>query len=1216
MSTVKPLFPYVSSIKPVLDGERVFFFAEDKVPDRFRINNDSNSASEVKSAFSKVASNGSIDNSTIKELASESPDSPDNNDNNENNNNDSESVDVRNVELGFDATSNEETDKNNRIMNRVMPKNKLSGAVNQGILPLLTLLSGGLINNLESSDIYAKRLTFADINDAPLVDKGTWEYRQTGAKKKWLRFKDEYSFLFRILHYFKYQYNRTLWVPVEMLKQHHMYFLLDSLFTVVNNNPLMRREYKEKAFMNITFSDSRRKASHLNSLYAAKCGLLTDKSIGEQTALSGENTKRVLSENKEEEKGSTGGQKGGATFVLSWKMVAKLKKHYDFDSPLNWRPPNPKYWVLDKKFPKYMESEVKFAMLTLYCFLKDAVYNSTADPGNKIQIVKNKGKIFGRGDKKYIDKEELRRAFKDKIGAGEISILALGSVATKNGTLGRMVLHIDNALATTMNDKIGNPKNKGKMDIDEYYNGVVDLVNVVPEIMMRDLLQLMNSTQMTEDDKILRMKLIKEIFNEYKNKFVLTSRRKYCVTDNNKCIPNRYSLISIRDKKDRQDFAGDTVNEIKNIKTNLINAYNASLKTFTLDGSKQIIEQTFNDKYLNLVYTDFDTVKKNNEKVNVTEFTFKYGENGYGNDLDQINCNWFRKITYRQLITLIEDAASDSVPVPVKKGGKIRHTVRQGPKTRRRIIHQQPRKPTNVLESNYPLAIPRKHVRETRNKRVHMRGGDWWTNNMGGIANAMEVIFQQCNCWMVKRMANEMEVQAKNPEMIEPIIRFQMMMRHCIFNGFNVLFWTLGLFIANVSIPGLPEAKLAATIALAPFPLIRSAVEMALTIPTAQLLSSIIMCSKLTYLTQNRLAGANPNIDKSMLDLEISLIASPFIPFMCIENNEVVATPELSLKELEPDLNNFKEGWYYVYEPPAVISKTASNLHSDIKNHLFGYKSKEFVPTNVAYINGITPSGQSYKINMCYFVASQLDKLTKLNSGNLPQTQAKNSDKPLDSLFRDEYFNETCILQPMSYVEPPNICSNPGNPGNLDNNVPMMLTTGVSNNKFIWINGMFLGYAKVAQSRSYTFKTYSFDMLCNNSKCKSKQEVINTWFLQRFTNETSGDLKDALVKGSGSYYFTTKDVNLNELLSREKIGFFNGSNAEQAQPAPPTQATKPVPPAQPVAPAAPAAATQPVAPAAPAAATQPVAPAAATQPPPAKSSWSFGSLLSRKSTPQ
>jgi len=1254
MSTVKPHYPYVQSIKQVLDGERVFFFSEKNVPERFRINTNVDAAKAITEAElkdDKTPSNTPVD-LPVDPPTSQQDDNPEHEDNP---GGAAPAADA--VKNNVETKLNEETDKNNQAMNRVLLKGKSASTLNKNILPIVTLLSGGLINNLESSDVYARRLTFADINDAPLVDKGTWDNRNIGVKKKWLKFKDEFTFLFRILHYFKYQFNRTLWVPAEMLKQHHMYFLFDSLFTAVNNNPILRRAYKEKAFTNLAFSDSRRKALQLNSLYAAKCGLVNEQSMNEQTPLSP--TEKTKEENEiKNEESNNGGQKGGATFVLSWQMVAKLKKQYDFDSPLGWRPPNPKYWILDKKFPKYMESEVKFAMLTLYCFLKDAVYHTDVKDENKLSIVEKTGTFTG-GNKRYIDITKLRTALRDKIGAGEISRFAIGSVATKNGTLDKMILNIDQTLADEMNDKIGNQSNIDKQNRDEYYKGFVDLVNVVPEIMIRSLTALMDSKEMTKEEKKIRLANIRQIFREYKNKYAIS--REYC-TQTEKCTPNRASLLSVRDaiygtslvKKDpltRQNIDNVDANiekrkndikfGIENIKKNLIAAYNKSAK---LVQTSPIVD--LNDY---VEYSEFDITNLFNKytPVVVKQFKFRYGENGYGNNLDDINCDWFKKITYRQLITLIEYAASDAIPVHTTqaKGGRIRHTVRQESKTRRRIIHHQPRKLTNIFEPSYPLAIPRKHIRETRNKRVHMRGG---TTNMGGIGKAMDIIFQQCNCWMVKRMANEMEVKAKDPEMIEPINRFLIMMGSCVFNGFNVLSFTLGIFLANELIPGLPEARLSATLTLSLVPLIRSAVEAILTVPTVQLLSNTIRCSKLTYLTQNRLSGTNTN-DKSMLDLEISLIASPFIPFVNYKE-EIKPSLELSLKDIHKKYAKFEgfvPGWYYVYDPPFRIR----------------HKAKEYVPVNIAYVESISFEGNTYKLNLCYFVAVQLDKYNKLLSPNT-ESIVTNGNKPSDSLFKDEYFNETCILQPMSYVEPPNIC---------DGSVDLIKLTKEDKtpaNKFIWINSMFLGYAKTEQLASMKgigVKEYSFDMLCTEVKCPT-EGVNNMWFLKRFTLEEKKDVMNMLKEGKSSqYYFTTKDVQLEKLRSIGETDIFANKNADQkivkepaavappttaiqnplAPPAPllrqnplttspqaastppvaPTAATQPVAPAAPTPPVAPAAPTPPVAPAqtptgqtqavASTASTPPVAPAASAPPvPPAASAAPPNPLTATQSEPQ
>jgi hypothetical protein len=531
------------------------------------------------------------------------------------------------------------------------------------------------------------------------------------------------------------------------------------------------------------------------------------------------------------------------------------------------------------------------------------------------------------------------------------------------------------------------------------------------------------------------------------------------------------------------------------------------------------------------VFKEITEIAKENEPINVIPFDFKYG-NSYNNDLDEIKCDWFKKISYRQLITLIENAASDEInpntntPNTVKKGGgKIRHTVRQELKTRRvakRIHHQ--RRDLTKMDTNHIVIPQKRRIRETQNNRVYMtRGGG---GNMSGISEAMDVIFQQCNCWMVKRMANQLEEKAKDPNMIEPITRFLLSMNNCMYNGVNVLFCTLGLLIANELIPGLAEARRTLTTFLAYQPIIRQGVELALTVPTAQLASSLIICAKLMYLTQNRLKGANPNADKNMLDLEISLLASPFIPFMkTVYNNnyEVVSTPELSLKELADQNNNkfngFVPGWYYVYEPPAVISKGTSY----IKDITVGYKQKEFVPTNVAYVESIVKTGQIYKLNMCYFVASQLVKLTKSLSGTNDTTNnTKDSDPPDKSLFKDEYFNENVIMQPMSYVLPPDIC--------IESESPLKLISDSEvKNQFIWMNGMFLGYAesaKIAKMKIVGVDEYSFDFLCTDKRCKTNTEgTYNTWFLKRFTLESKSDISRMFESGKGSsYYFTAKSA--------------------------------------------------------------------------------------------
>jgi hypothetical protein len=180
------------------------------------------------------------------------------------------------------------------------------------------------------------------------------------------------------------------------------------------------------------------------------------------------------------------------------------------------------------------------------------------------------------------------------------------------------------------------------------------------------------------------------------------------------------------------------------------------------------------------------------------------------------------------------------------------------------------------------------------------------------------------------------------------------------------------------------------------------------------------------------------------------------------------------------------------------------------------------------------------------------------------------SQEPEKSLFKDEYFNETVILRPLSYVEPPNIC---------DQNVQMINLENELNERFIWMNGMFLGYAKTAKRVSDKLDTYSFDMLCPDKRCEStKSETYNIWFLKRFTCTSKDDLFGKKTDGkTGNYYFTAEEVNFGSLLQSKDIGIF-GSNAVVAnqltapaqtqtpalKPAPaPAQALKPVQPQTP-----------------------------------------------------
>ena len=1265
METVKPLFPYVNEIKMVLEGGRVYLFSDKAVPPSFQL--PSKKSDGVVLDPTKVKNKEPEVSQPIDELPDEDDDK-DNTDGNEKDN--AENDDLANDHQAESHITAEEDDAN-KLMRRLYPASR----ANKYGLTALSALTGGLVANFESLDIYKSRLTFADINDSPLVEKSTWENSGIGRRKKWLKFDDKYDVFFRFLHYFKYQLNRTLWDPVEIVTHSRMRFLFKSMTEMISQNVALKNEYKSNVYLSLPTMSLRNKALKLNPLMktlvfgnppdnmvsvapddeAHVSNQSNDQSNNTNTPYVGQSVVRLIGKMKD------------SGMILSWKLISKLKKYYDFESPLNARPPNIKYMVLDKKFPKYMENEVKFAMFTLLAFLKGRA--------NNVNIIEEANSTFGTKDLRRINIGKLQNALGLKSNFGGMGV-------ESNGDLSRLEISIDKSFGSYIEKVLSNQSKIARMIRDEYYKGIKDLVNVVPQLMIQDIqnkgTELIREWVKDKPDKKYEyeaqqfyrngMGQIRKIFKDYKNSVVASrySCDGNCQSNNNTIRKIRYELFGVADigidistiqtrieKIEKSEYhekifhnlkcafvesiaylylyyfrsinLTDTINlndiqisksyiqtylykdEDKGLLYNRVkftyrftdkcvtelfdDSDNKNYKNYNLNINPSANNIAFKKAYVDNFYKQYaDLLNKNKIEIQIDTtqpVTLKYGPKQvsdgntiyYGNDLEQFPIAWFKNLTIRQMVTLLEDAASDrkteadetfSNPAPnatapnaaapnatapnatapnatapnatapnatapnataPKKSGWF-----GGNRTRRRQPHTHRVKKPN-----------RKHlVRKTRERKLHktrkMTGG---AGNMPNISRAMDYVFDSCNCWMVKRMMNSFLENAKSNDMILKMARFFIMIQYCMANLFNVLFATLGIFIINESIPGLSEARRTATAALAALPLIRSAVEVLLTVPTLQCAAGMALIAELMYYTQTGLNASNLKEDAQ---LELDILCPPFVDWVkddteqqnrwIQESFELKSIGTTQYRYTFSELNSivtkeytptFKSGWYYVD----------------------GRKAE-----NIAYIRSCNESmssnpenGKLYELDMFYYVAFRIDKV-------------------LSPKFRKELFHGSVIITALTKIKPPDIFNQ--NMSDLDryvinDNTVIGTSTESSayntyvtpakprdstahNNRFVWMNGMFLGYMRQFENRkTHGFETYRFieaneDLTDGNLVSNVRNPKL--WFLKNYlvskttiTNikTTIHDIKTMYKEDKRNLYFTyyPDDNSLNTAIDKQ-----------------------------------------------------------------------------------
>ena len=202
------------------------------------------------------------------------------------------------------------------------------------------------------------RKSFSPLNDAPLVDRELIE-NESALYSNCICFAKDFDVLYKIFHIYKYQINRVLWTPSEMIYFKRISYLLHSIYTMINNNDDLKSQIKEELKMTLLIS----------SLMGSSAN---------EFAVNGDNTSKVVLENEikqddndtntdnnnnnnDTNNDTNTNQNGGGLSEIN--ITGILLKFYDIDPPF-MNTNSLKYSLLTKKFPPFMKREAIYALQT------------------------------------------------------------------------------------------------------------------------------------------------------------------------------------------------------------------------------------------------------------------------------------------------------------------------------------------------------------------------------------------------------------------------------------------------------------------------------------------------------------------------------------------------------------------------------------------------------------------------------------------------------------------------------------------------------------------------------------------------------------------------------------------------------------------------------------------------------------------------------------
>ena len=196
------------------------------------------------------------------------------------------------------------------------------------------------------------RKSFSPLNDAPLVDRELIENEPT-LYGNCICFAKDFDVLYKIFHIYKYQINRVLWTPSEMIYFKRISYLLRSIYTKINNNDDLKSQIKEELKMTLLISSLM--GSSANEF--AVNGDNTSKAVLENEIKQDDNDSNTDNNNND----TNTNQNGGGLSEIN--ITGILLKFYDIDPPF-MNTNSLKYSLLTKKFPPFMKREAIYALQT------------------------------------------------------------------------------------------------------------------------------------------------------------------------------------------------------------------------------------------------------------------------------------------------------------------------------------------------------------------------------------------------------------------------------------------------------------------------------------------------------------------------------------------------------------------------------------------------------------------------------------------------------------------------------------------------------------------------------------------------------------------------------------------------------------------------------------------------------------------------------------
>ena len=233
------------------------------------------------------------------------------------------------------------------------------------------------------------RKSFSPLNDAPLVDRELIE-NESALYSNCICFAKDFDPLYKIFHIYKYQINRVLWTPSEMIYFKRISYLLHSIYTMINNNDDLKSQIKEELKMTLLISSLMGSSANefaVNGDNTSKVVLENEIKQNDNDTNTDNNTDNNNNNNNNNDTNITNQNGGGLSEI---NITGILLKFYDIDPPF-MNTNSLKYILpLTKKFPPFMKREAIYALQTAIEILQPGNNNNQNDNSENPFVVNQK----------------------------------------------------------------------------------------------------------------------------------------------------------------------------------------------------------------------------------------------------------------------------------------------------------------------------------------------------------------------------------------------------------------------------------------------------------------------------------------------------------------------------------------------------------------------------------------------------------------------------------------------------------------------------------------------------------------------------------------------------------------------------------------------------------------------------------------------------------